>query len=68
MEGSTDEQMIASVRAATKKPLRVDANEGWTNKEEAVRKINWLEKLGVEFIEQPMPATMMADARWVRTA
>src|ERR1035441_5177901 len=40
----------------TKKPLRVDANEGWTDKEEAVRKINWLEKMGVEFIEQPMPA------------
>jgi hypothetical protein len=34
----------------------VDANEGWTDKEEAVRKINWLEKQGVEFIEQPMPA------------
>ena len=25
-------------------------------KEEAVRKINWLEKQGVEFIEQPLPA------------
>jgi len=24
------------------------------DKEEAVRKINWLEKMGVEFIEQPM--------------
>ncbi len=63
---STDEEMISSVRAATKKPLRVDANEGWTNKEEAVRKINWLSTQGVEFMEQPMPASMMADVRWVR--
>jgi L-alanine-DL-glutamate epimerase-like enolase superfamily enzyme len=63
---STDEQMIASVRANTKKPLRVDANEGWTNKEEAVRKINWLETQGVQFMEQPMPASMMDDVRWVR--
>jgi L-alanine-DL-glutamate epimerase-like enolase superfamily enzyme len=64
---STDEEMIASVRAATKKPLRVDANEGWTNKEEAVRKINWLETQGVEFIEQPMPASTMDDMKWIRS-
>lgn len=63
----TDEATIAAVRAATKKPLRVDANEGWKNKEEAVRKINWLEKQGVEFIEQPMPAEMLEETRWVRS-
>ena len=48
---ATDEPTIEAVRSVTKKPLRVDANEGWTDKEEAVRKINWLEKMGVEFIE-----------------
>jgi L-Ala-D/L-Glu epimerase len=63
----TDEATIAAVRSATKKPLRVDANEGWKNKEEAVRKINWLESQGVEFIEQPMPADMTEDTRWVRS-
>ena len=52
----TDEATIEAVRSVTKKPLRVDANEGWKDKEEAVRKINWLEKQGVEFVEQPMPA------------
>ena len=52
----SDEATMAAVRAVTKKPLRVDANEGWKTKEEAVRKINWLEKQGVEFIEQPLPA------------
>jgi L-alanine-DL-glutamate epimerase-like enolase superfamily enzyme len=62
----SDEEMIASVRGATKKPLRVDANEGWKSREEAVRKINWLESQGVEFIEQPMPASMIDDIRWVR--
>jgi L-alanine-DL-glutamate epimerase-like enolase superfamily enzyme len=45
----------------------VDANEGWTDKEEAVRKINWLEKQGVEFVEQPMPAAMLEETRWVRS-
>jgi L-alanine-DL-glutamate epimerase-like enolase superfamily enzyme len=63
----TDEATMDSVRKATNKPLRVDANEGWTDKEEAVRKINWLEKMGVEFVEQPMPASMLEETRWVRS-
>jgi L-alanine-DL-glutamate epimerase-like enolase superfamily enzyme len=62
----TDEATIEAVRSVTKKPLRVDANEGWKNKEEAVRKINWLESQGVEFVEQPMPAAMLEETRWVR--
>jgi L-alanine-DL-glutamate epimerase-like enolase superfamily enzyme len=64
---STDEPTIEAVRSVTKKPLRVDANEGWTDKEEAVRKINWLETQGVEFIEQPMPAAMIEETRWVHS-
>jgi L-alanine-DL-glutamate epimerase-like enolase superfamily enzyme len=62
----TDEATIEAVRSVTKKPLRVDANEGWKDKEEALRKINWLEKQGVEFIEQPMPASMSEEIRWLR--
>ena len=62
----TDEPTIEAVRSVTKKPLRVDANEGWKDKEEAVRKINWLETQGVEFVEQPMPAEMIEETRWVR--
>ena len=63
----TDEPTIEAVRSVTRKPLRVDANEGWKDKEEAVRKINWLETQGVEFIEQPMPADMIEETRWVRS-
>ncbi|MBZ5725737.1 MAG: dipeptide epimerase [Acidobacteriia bacterium] len=63
----TDEPTIEAVRSVTTKPLRVDANEGWKDKEEAVRKINWLEKHGVEFIEQPLPAEMIEETRWVRS-
>jgi L-alanine-DL-glutamate epimerase-like enolase superfamily enzyme len=58
---------MEAVRAVTKKPLRVDANEGWKDKEEAVRKINWLESQGVEFIEQPLPADMIEETRWIRS-
>jgi L-Ala-D/L-Glu epimerase len=63
----TDEETIAAVRSVTKKPLRVDANEGWTDKDEAVRKINWLETQGVEFIEQPMPAHMFEEMKYVHS-
>jgi L-Ala-D/L-Glu epimerase len=64
---TTDEATLEAVRSVTRKPLRVDANEGWKDKEEAVRKINWLESQGVEFIEQPMPADMIEETRWVRS-
>lgn len=63
----TDEESIEAIRSVTKKPLRVDANEGWTDREEAIRKINWLETQGVEFIEQPMPAHMFEDIKYVRS-
>ena len=62
----TDEATLDAVRSVTKKPLRVDANEGWKSKEEAVEKINWLEKQGVEFVEQPLPAAQLDDMNWIR--
>jgi L-alanine-DL-glutamate epimerase-like enolase superfamily enzyme len=61
-----DEEIINAVREVTDKPLRVDANEGWGDKETAVKKIQWLEKKGVEFIEQPMPAEMLEETGWLR--
>ncbi len=62
-----DEATLKAIRAVTKKPLRVDANEGWKTREEALRKIQWLEQDGaVEFVEQPMRADMMAEHAWLR--
>lgn len=62
-----DEEILETVRSVTDKPLRVDANEAWTNKEEALRKIKWLETLNVEFIEQPMPSSMQEEIGWLHT-
>lgn len=61
-----DEEVIEAVRSETKKPLRVDANEGWKSVDEAVRKIKWLEKQGVEMIEQPLPAAMLEETGEIR--
>ncbi len=63
----SDEETIAAVRNVTSKPIRVDVNEGWIDPEEAIRKINWLESQGVELIEQPMPAHMLDETRYVRS-
>jgi L-alanine-DL-glutamate epimerase-like enolase superfamily enzyme len=61
-----DEEIINAVRSITDKPIRVDANEGWTDKETAVKKIEWMQSKGVEFIEQPMPAKMLEETAWLR--
>jgi L-alanine-DL-glutamate epimerase-like enolase superfamily enzyme len=51
-----DKTIIEAVRSVTDKPIRVDANEGWKTREEALKNIKWLQTQGVEFVEQPMPA------------
>ncbi len=61
-----DEEIITAIRAVTDKPLLVDANEGWKNKEEALEKIKWLVSRGVEVVEQPLPASMLEETRWLR--
>src|SRR5262249_2023781 len=38
-------------------PVRVDANEGWKTKEQALEMIEWLAKDGhIQYVEQPLPA------------
>jgi L-alanine-DL-glutamate epimerase-like enolase superfamily enzyme len=61
-----DEETIAAVRSVTSKPIRPDANEGFKTKEEAVEKINWLEKMGAEFVEQPLAAGRLEEMNWIR--
>lgn len=64
--GDNDEEILRTIRKVTKKTLRIDANEGWKVKENAVEKIKWLEQEGVEFVEQPMPASDLGGTAWVR--
>jgi L-Ala-D/L-Glu epimerase / N-acetyl-D-glutamate racemase len=49
-----DEVILRTVRDATDKPLRVDANAGWT-RERALQMLPVLKEYGVEFVEQPLP-------------
>ncbi len=61
-----DREIIEALRAVTDKPIRVDANEGWPDKETAIKKIEWLEKQNVEFVEQPLPRRMIEETRWLK--
>src|SRR5216683_1400862 len=48
-----DEEILRTVRDTTRKPLRVDANAGWTVAR-AKQMIPVLKEYGVEFLEQPL--------------
>jgi L-alanine-DL-glutamate epimerase-like enolase superfamily enzyme len=48
-----DEEILRTIRDATDKPIRVDANAGWT-RERAIRMLPILSEFGVEFVEQPL--------------
>jgi L-alanine-DL-glutamate epimerase-like enolase superfamily enzyme len=63
---SWDERIIHVVREMEPtKVLRVDANAAWTPKH-ALEMIPLLNELGVEFVEQPLPAHEIAGLRFVR--
>jgi L-alanine-DL-glutamate epimerase-like enolase superfamily enzyme len=49
-----DEEILKTIRDATDKPVRVDANAGWTVAR-AKQMIPVLKEHGVEFLEQPLP-------------
>ncbi|HDZ41337.1 MAG TPA: dipeptide epimerase [Bacteroidetes bacterium] len=61
-----DREIIETIREVSDKPIRVDINEGWTNKEEAIKMIEWLAAKGVELVEQPLPVGMIEETRWLK--
>lgn len=64
--GADDRAMIRAIRNVTDRPLRVDANEGWHDREAALREIEWLATQKVELVEQPMPAAQLEDVAWIK--
>ncbi len=62
-----DRAVLQAVREETDKPIRVDANAGWTLKD-AMRRLPLLEEMGVELIEQPLPPEDVEGLRALRSA
>lgn len=64
--GEHDHDMIRAIREVSDQILRVDANEAWQNREQALREIEWLARKNVELVEQPMPADRWQDMAWLK--
>lgn len=64
--GPGDKATMQAVREIVpEKPIRVDANEAWRTKEQALSEIEALASHGnIEFVEQPMPAAVPTSS-WV---
>ena len=62
MGSEDDRRVLETVRSVTNRPVRVDANEGWTL-EDALARLEWLQEMGVELVEQPLPADQLDEMR-----
>jgi L-alanine-DL-glutamate epimerase-like enolase superfamily enzyme len=62
MGSDDDRSVLEAVRSMTDRPVRVDANEGWTL-EDATDRLEWLQEMGVELVEQPLPAEQLDEMR-----
>jgi L-alanine-DL-glutamate epimerase-like enolase superfamily enzyme len=65
MGSDDDREMLTAVRDSTDRLIRVDANEGWTPAQ-ALERLEWLHGLGVELVEQPLPADRIEETRALR--
>lgn len=61
-----DKETVEALRKYSNVPICVDANQGWTNKQQALDMCNWLAERNCLFVEQPMPKEMIAETAWVR--
>ena len=64
-----DKENLQALReVAAEKTIRVDANEGWKTKEQALGMIEWLANdKHIQYVEQPMPAaTAHKDWVWLK--
>ena len=60
-----DRLMIDTIRSVTDKPICVDVNQGWKDRNYALEMAHWLKERNVIFIEQPMPKTQIDDLAWL---
>lgn len=61
-----DKELVETIRGKTDRPLCVDANQGWTDRERALEMCHWLEERGCMFVEQPFPKEMIEETAWLR--
>lgn len=60
-----DKKLVQTIRKYTNKPLYIDMNRGWKEKEYAVDMIAWLKEQNTILIEQPLPIEKLDDMAWI---
>lgn len=61
-----DKELVDIIRSKTDRPICVDANQGWSDKEKALEMCHWLSERNCLFVEQPMPKEMIEETAWLR--
>lgn len=61
-----DQELVEIIREKTDRPICVDANQGWSDKEKALEMCYWLAERNCLFVEQPMPKEMIDETAWLR--
>jgi L-Ala-D/L-Glu epimerase len=61
-----DKEIISTVRSITDKPIYVDANQAWKDKEDALKMIEWLADKNILLVEQPMDKNNYNDSAWLQ--
>lgn len=61
-----DKELVDIIRSKTDRPICVDANQGWDDKEKALEMCHWLAERNCLFVEQPMPKEKIDETAWLR--
>jgi len=61
----SDKAMVEAIRSVTDKPLTGDANQGWTDRQQALDMIGWLKERGFLYVEQPLAKERVDDLAWI---
>jgi L-Ala-D/L-Glu epimerase len=61
----TDKAMVEAIRSVTDRPMSGDANQGWTDRQQALDMIGWLKERGFLYVEQPLPKERVDDLAWI---
>ena len=61
----TDRAMVEAIRSVSDVPMSGDANQGWTDRQQALDMIGWLKERGFVYVEQPLPKERVDDLAWI---
>lgn len=60
-----DKALLKMIRKYTDKPLYVDVNQGWKDKEQALEMAKFMKDENVLLLEQPLPVGMKKEMAWL---